>query len=239
MKNFGLKMCLAAFTLLAITSLPVYGAGLGFYGSFNYGYNLFEEKVMSGTGSDDCGEDLKCIDTYQMGYNAGIAIDSNVSMDKAFNYRLYLGFGQVNREFTGDVKARINMFDGSMTHTFGFSLVRKKAVRFYLGPQLALGYSWGKSPVDRRYYDEIRAMLGPVFGLNINIGPCLTLFWDFGGRMGYLIGNSRGYEFNGNLTGFSFEAFTSAGVMFRIKDSYAASVERTTEKLDVEYYDYK
>jgi len=78
----------------------------------------------------------------------GFILDTNTGGPGIFNYRLKLGGGSyVNYEREMDLD--ISKID--MEHTFGFGIVRKQMIRFWIGPSIGVNYQWGKSDSSRRY----------------------------------------------------------------------------------------
>src|SRR4030042_5279790 len=115
-----------------------------------------------------------------MNVMGGFILDTNTGGTGIFNYRLKLGGGSyVNYEREMDLK--ISKID--MENTFGFGIVRKKMIRFWLGPSVGVNFQWGKSESSRRYLGSLNVTENynwwydpaPVQG-DIIIGP------------GYLVG---------------------------------------------------
>lgn len=172
---------------------------------------------------------------YQIG--GGLVIDSNMARLKSFNYRLTAGYYQMY----GDAQdlSFINTY-----HSFGYGLVKKRYVRFWMGPQIGIGYGYGDSEKttfmgmfmrDSFNYKALNASLGLVLGVNINLGKYFSIIIEGGGRYNFLAGTTK---YSGIIYGLGLivptppgksdfdlinhgpEGFASLGVMVRINDTY-------------------
>jgi hypothetical protein len=202
--------------LFMVFPLVAYAAGLGVYGSFDFGEAHFTDK-----GPNILTGDLfyKTYFVRQERSDFGIVVDTTIAKDSLFNYRLNIGagFGQV-----GVKKTRRDLFDifnpvsktnyvfriidFQMFHSFGFGVVRTPTFRLWIGPQFGYGYADHK-------YGEVYFKLGPIIGFNFNIGEVVTLFFDIGARFYAAVA-----KIPSTSTGYT--GFANAGILFRINDTY-------------------
>ena len=169
--------------------------------------------------------------------DGGFMIDSCVAKDNLFNNRFKIGYG---RNIGGGM-----LFERvSLSNTFGFGVVRSKIIRFWMGPQLLLGYRWknysktkpgiGFAPdmatvmiSNNKKYDLGEIALGAVIGLNINMGEFVTLGIDGGFRYSTLLGYEKNmWQKEASFTyGSGYELFGNVGILFRVNDSFSAKNE--------------
>jgi hypothetical protein len=174
----------------------------------------------------DDGPDLKF--DYDASYHGlGFVLDSNVAGKSTFNYRLNVGIER--GEYTPDKNygGLADSFDHeriTVDSTFGFAVLQTETVRLSVGPQVRVAYlnsdEYGQNK-------EIKALgfgLGPVLGVNFNIGPTATLCVDSGYRFTRYYGNNNDndkYDYhNTNYDSDDDELFMNFSVIFRINDVY-------------------
>jgi hypothetical protein len=169
----------AATTLavqLAIAGLaaPAIAASVGFYGSAGTGYASWDSGGSwsgGGYGWDS--------DTRHTG--AGLALEMPTGFFR-LSYRLGLGWERIEGEGKNggpDHTLEGLVFDQDLT----YDLFASPAMRFWIGPELRLGFFDGSfdnaSLGDRNYF---AAGIGPVLGLDLALNPSLALSW----KLGYL-----------------------------------------------------
>jgi hypothetical protein len=200
---------------LIVFPSAAFGAGIGFYGSYDYTVNIDNEEAEGG----DWGYRERFVAKSHRA-DFGLVIDSAVARDSLFNYRLNIGggFGPVDVKKTGGGtnifglpissrgKWHFNVWDVQMFHSFGFGVVRTEVVRLWIGPQVGLGYAGAG-------YGQVYFKMGPVIGLNINAGDVFTFFID------------GGYRFNVSVAkvpelSVGHGAFAEIGMLFRVGDTY-------------------
>lgn len=174
--------------------------GLGLYTSYGEGSASWDidwestfrnSRQISGSGS---------IESETEHSGIGFVMDTNVAKDRLFNYRLKLGYEQYIDIPEGG--GRRDEFEGFiMSHAFGFGVLRTRLLRLWLGPQLEFfGYSGNPENNDDFDMFLIGMGIGPVIGLNINLGKVVTLAIDGGYNFRYYGGHgeqensSVGYE---------------------------------------------
>ncbi|HEY6000826.1 MAG TPA: hypothetical protein VI078_16185 [bacterium] len=169
--NLFFATTFAAAVALAGVAAPAGAASVGFYGTFGGGAAGGNDE--GGTsGSWDWDRDT----THAGG---GLTIDTSGGYSP-INYRLGLGWehieaqgerGEADRALQGLV------IDNDLT----FDVLRGPASRFWVGPELRLGFLHGSlddsTPGDRNFY---AAGVGPVLGFDLGLGPGAALSWKFG-----------------------------------------------------------
>lgn len=190
--------------------------GIGVYGAWGMG---------KGTQSWEVANSSKKYDTSNMKWAGGIVFDSAVAKDTIFNDRLNLGFGVNTRTIDFTTSRRdIKMYDFSLFNTFGFGLARISIMRFWIGPQIGITYSYGDLDfIGKKKYYEVGFLGGMVVGFNFNIGSFFTISLDGGIRYGCVLNY---YDIPGNylitLDPFAtaYEGFINVSVLFRFNDQF-------------------
>ncbi len=116
--------------------------------------------------------------------HVSVIFDTNLSDNHLFNYRLSLGTGSSEPDTYG-----ITMSGFVVTHDFGFQLVHARMVKVWLGPQINIAnYDSHESNNGLSYKGTVTGFgVGPVLGLNLNVGSLVSLSLDAGiRRMGYV-----------------------------------------------------
>lgn len=186
------------FMLLASPSL--WAAGIGFYGTGGVGLNSWKYSGVTASSTDYF-------------YGGGLVVDSNVSKNETFGYRFTAGYEQFNSSNpNGDVSVK-GTHRFSMSHAFGFGLVRTEKLRFWMGPRIGLHYLYKRTQSYHLDYIGADALL--AFGLNVKAGDTATFFFDIG--TGYM-GN---FNLNVSEMGNAFGVDGKLGFIFRINDSFS------------------
>jgi len=152
---------------LILTSLLLAGAAnaAGFGGYLGLDYTEGDVDVFGLT-----------VDHERSAVDLGFVMDTNLSRDRLFNYRLRLGMQAGKREYDiagfGTVKEKTIGF--AITNTFGFGIVRTPAVRLWIGPSIRFAVD---DCTDCSGYDSVFLAIGggPEIGLNYNVGRHLTI----------------------------------------------------------------
>ena len=215
-----MKKSLIVTGLLAAALLIAHSAqatGIGVYGTG--GVNLTKWKSY----------DLRdsTVDYY---YGGGLVVDSNVAKDEVFGYRFTAGYSQYRIKDTESKGQSDPIHRFSMSHTFGFGLIRDEDTRFFIGPCIGLHYLrlresfWSVEAdlltgllyagrtnvrVDMIGLDALLAM-----GINQDFGDVVTLFAQIG--FGYM--GNFGINIPENGHGFGIDA--KLGLLFRINDTF-------------------
>ena len=104
-------------------------------------------------------------------YSVGFSLDTNVSKNRLFNYRLNVGYQWSN------------FSDGlSLDNAFGFGVLRNRHVRLWIGPSVRLGVdSINSSP-----FVDLLAGGGAVFGVNFHTGNAGSAAFTLGYQYLYI-----------------------------------------------------
>lgn len=162
----------------------------------------------------------------------GILFDTALGSNRVFNYRLNIGTERVDYKINKVYRYRVHpglsgTFETKgwfMSHDFGFKVFKNRSLRLWVGPELRISRSEGRLDRDRKYEIDISTLgIGPVVGLNLNMGNtvCLTL------KIGALAMISDG-ELDNNATGEDWDIlsdensykFANVGLVFRFGEGY-------------------
>ena len=107
----------------------------------------------------------------------GFLFDTNCAKRSLLNYRLSAGveWTDLNFDDVGDG----TLAGLTLDNTLGFGIVSNAQMRFWVGPDVRLGYHWGEAGV----LDDVTVFevgVGPVAGMNLHFGR----FWDLALSMG-------------------------------------------------------
>lgn len=168
---------IALITLLHETGIA---GGIGLYGSWSTGKNFIKHSNSSEIRMESD------FDRNVMSYGGGFVADTNLGGTSIFNYRFRLGYDYEVLE--SDKSCYMNRVMWS--NTFGFAVLRDDMVRLWVGPQIGIGYYWGRDviimpeQVAIRYIDRslLNIHLGLVLGLNVNITEHFSLAFEGGMR---------------------------------------------------------
>jgi len=118
----------------------------------------------------------------------GIVMDTNLSKDKLFNYRLGMVYESEEFDRSG---FKYQAKGGSIENDFGFGIIRNDLIRLWVGPELRLTYlekKWDNNSTTSLF----EFGLGPVVGVNFNLGPVVTI----SAKTGYIFNGTGGIRSN-------------------------------------------
>jgi hypothetical protein len=208
LKRLVLAQILGLAFLVCLSSFDAHAIGLGFYGRYGAGSETWKFDEYSGSYSKDTPR-----------YGFGFLFDTTVARNSLFNYQFNLGYHQ---EEVKPFSPQLKLTGISMTHDFGFGVVRSREVRFWLGPELKFSYGSGSRSVWDYY--KLDFGIGPVLGVNLHLGPVVTLslkggyLFDLGVGYAECKGSSCGPDSNFNSNGG--EPFINFAIIFRINDNF-------------------
>ena len=171
--RFAAAAVLAAAVALAGVAAPVNAAMVGFYGTYGAGEASGDLEDWQGGG---CDWDS---DTEHTGF--GFALETPAGFYRT-SYRLGIGWERIVGEGENgrpDSTLEGLVIDNDLT----YDLFASPASRFWIGPELRLGFFNGSlndaASDDRSFF---AAGIGPVLGFDLALGPSAALSW----KVGYL-----------------------------------------------------
>jgi hypothetical protein len=210
LKRLVLAQILGLAFLVCLSSFDAHAIGLGAYGRYGTGSETWKYDQYLGSFSKDTPS-----------YGFGFLLDSTVARDSLFNYQFNLGYQQEEvKPFVGGLK----LTGISMSHDFGFGVVRSQVLRFWLGPELKFSYVTGSSSTWD--YNKFDFGIGPVLGVNFHLGPVVTLslkggyLFDFGAGRAECKGSRSSCGPNSDFTSNGGEPFINFAIIFRIGDNF-------------------
>jgi hypothetical protein len=151
--------------------------------------------------------------------NVGFVVDTAVARNKVFNYR----FTFLKEENNAD-GGRLDMQGYSMTHDFGFGVVRTRNIRFWLGPELRTSYYDDLTLTNGTSVsgDVIGFNVGPAVGLNVNLPQVVSFSFAAAYHIiGFYSGDSNYSSSNGyyqDVDADSNGLYLTIGLIFRINE---------------------
>lgn len=203
------------FGLIFFLLIPkqVLATGLGLYFPFTYGSANFDD-----------------FEVDERHFGIGFIMDGNVAKDNIFNYRLNIGLEYFEHAiYQGEYNSVLDYweyfdYEGeqwrlAVDNTFGIGFLRSRYVRWWMGPQIRLGFIFG---------DRSGFTLGggiTALGLNFNLGPVFSLSLEGGYRLALNVffseldteTNTR--EFSGEKSANN-EGYVKLSFIFRIRDNF-------------------
>jgi len=225
-KLLRIKVFLLIF-LFAVFLSESMATGVGFNISGGRGEAEWNATNWSHSGSD---KDFD-FDTDIKKKGAGFVLDTAVSSDRVFNYRLNLGWERNEYKIDDvykyiihpDIYGKFETSGWFMSHDFGFRIFNNSKVRIWMGPQVRLSSTKGELKSNKNYeIDFISFGVGPVLGLNIHITSSMSILF----KAGMLFERNWGeLENRSNHDDWKIDSegeysFASAGLLFRFGESY-------------------
>lgn len=209
-RTFIFLFAIVFFSLCVIVPKTM-ALGLGFYATSGMGSGEYEF-------DDDSNPDYD-LDTDIERNGFGFVIDSAVANDRVFNYRLNIGIYNWSEEFEDDSEYDIDGF--MMSHDFGFGVLRNKYVRLWLGPEIRFAFGNGDDDDNDGYDVEILSFgAGPVLGLNVHLGPVVSLGFKTGYLFEAVYGNADAFNESIDFSGRDTMYFATLSLIFRINDKF-------------------
>ncbi len=193
--RFLFVLFLLTVTGFLLAPVHSYAVGLGPY---------IEHTSGSGEFDDEYGASID-IDTKGFGF----VFDSNVTKRDLFNYRLHIGYSDLDIPYG---------FDGyriSIDNTFGFGIIKNENFRWWIGPHLHLSYSNWDTPIGGSYYEEdsvdfFGVGTGVVTGMNFNLPRVVSICPELGLR----------YQYNASDT-YEETRYSSSGYYYYDEQDYS------------------
>lgn len=205
-----------AETETEVETKPHSGVGLGAYLSLTPGAFGFTLEPDSSSDIDGDGDLLLA--------GGGFALDTAVSGDAIFGYRLNLGFQFGGADIDYDIGGSddLGLVGVVLDHDFGFRLFGNESVRLWLGPTLRVGALIGEFDDDADLFDDdddqvdlaaLAIGVGPVLGANINLGKRFALSFSGGVRADFYAGKAED-DFDNDID------FVAAGPTFFVRAAF-------------------
>jgi len=207
-----LLIALALF-LFPFAAASVHASGLGFYASSGSGDSDIDVGPFWWLVTNSTVSSIADLSTESV----GLVFDTNLSEDRLFNYRLELGTGNYTWEIPGSEKTELKQ--NVMSHDFGFGVLRNRAVRLWLGPEIMLTrINAGANGND---YDLLGFGFGLALGLNINLKGPVTIAIK-AGSLNQIVNGDVTYPDNtsDDVSSDDNVSFVSAALMFRLGERF-------------------
>ena len=168
---------------------------------------------------------------YDPSLGFGLAFDSNIGKDKLFNYRLGLEYMKVNVDNRNGIASDNSYLRYNIVNTFGFGVLRTKNVRLWVGPRINV--AWSLDTGDYGYTDlGFELGVAPAVGVNINLGPVVSLAADIDYRFAYVAGafDSDGLSTGGTYSGSATGPTARFYVLFRFGEEFQKQAPQVTNQ---------
>lgn len=215
--------CFALLLLIGFFLTESLAAGLGFNVTGGKGTIEWDAVNWSHSGSD---KDFH-FDTDLASSGAGLLFDSAIGSYKVFNYRLNLGLEKgaykiedvYRYKVDPNISGKFETRGWFMSHDFGFKVFENRKMRLWLGPEFRISKSNGDLNKDKNYKIDITTLaIGPVLGLNLNMGKTVSLAFKIG-ALGTMSKGEIDNRFSGedwDIESDSTYSFASAGIIFKL-----------------------
>lgn len=192
--RFLFLLFLLTATVFLLAPVHAYAVGLGPY-------------IEQASGSGDFTEYDASANVDAKGF--GFVFDSNVAEPQTFNYRLHIGYSEL------DIPNDIDGYRITFDNTFGFGIIKNENFRWWIGPQLHLNYSNWDMPIGSQYLEKdsvdfIGVGTGVVTGMNFNLTKVVSISPELGLR----------YQYNYSDT-YEERRYSSSGYYYYEEQDYA------------------
>jgi len=195
-----LRVSVVASFFLFCTAGQVLAIGLGGYFEVAGGDGEFEY--------DDSPE----FDVDATAGGFGFVLDTDLTDNGIFNYRLNVGFESLDLE--DDFNDTLELGGLVVANTFGFAIIKQPDFRWWVGPQIRFGFYGGELESDPvTDYGLVSFGIGGVTGINFMAGNVC-----FSTSIGILstgfAGEADGPGYNEDFDGNTASAFLNFAVLF-------------------------
>lgn len=158
------KLFIAAFITVLMWSPNSFASGLG----------VFIDASGGGSGEFEWESDFNSRDVDSKAAAFGFVLDTAPTNEKAFNYRLNVGFARHELEDIVKIKSKGIYAE----NIFGFALIKNEALRWWVGPLVRVGFysgdtdtvQIGPGTLEKTELDYAEFGVGAVTGLNVKVG---------------------------------------------------------------------
>ncbi len=155
-------------------------AGFGFYGSVGEG---------NANWSPESGPDFKK-DTSHMGI--GLALDTAPARDRLFNYQLNIGYERASHR-NSNAWGTANFDCFVISNNFGFGTLITPTTRLWFGPEVRIEWADGSASISNYRIQMFGLGVGPVMGINFNVGDNQTFVVKTGFLFMNYVGEGDGF----------------------------------------------
>lgn len=219
-------VCLVVALVLSFSNVALAGVGIGPYIDLAGGGGEMEWDT-AGDGWGDIGFSTETWDVDAGSGAIGFVLDTAPTGPSTFNYRLNVGLESQTLE--DDYGIEMRMGGLVIENVFGFALVKKTNLRWWVGPLVRFGFYSGET--DDYYYlgdrtkteaDLFEFGVGAVTGLNIPVGKSKKVilapsagvrFIGVGGE-GTVTNLDTGTSFNDDISGGISTVFVNFALLF-------------------------
>ena len=202
--------------------MALQASGMGIYVPYSFG----DKSSLTDDGNDFDVE-------YKGTAGFGLLYDSNLGKDTLYNYRLGLEYLTPSTHKTSndygdfECQSECDFSRFNIVNTFGFGVFRTEMLRIWIGPRLNIAYMWDSGP---HGYQEAAFEFGiaPAAGINVNIGPVVSLGFDLDYRFASIFGGYTGDDgFGGTDDGSYSGGTTGVTARFSLMFRFGETFERT------------
>ena len=183
---------------------------------------------------------------YKPSTGLGFVFDTNIGKDKDFSYRLNLEYSLADLDDSSRLySSSFSKHKYSIVNTFGFSVYHSRYVRFWAGPRLNFQYEHVSSSSNIRNQNSYGIGLGIATGLNVHLGPKVSLGLDVDYHGVSMIGGENYRTYDGTVTGdttyYTALAGTNKGVtarvyfLLRFGEQYEQNVGKSSSESVIDY----
>ena len=139
---------------------------------------------------------------YKPSTGLGFVFDTNIGKDKDFSYRLNLEYSLADIDNSSRLySSDFSKHKYSVINTFGFSVYHSRYIRFWAGPRVLIQYEHISSSSNLRNQNTYGFGLGVATGLNVHLGPKVSLGADIDYHAVYMFGGENYRTYDGTTTG--------------------------------------
>ena len=149
---------------------------------------------------------------YKPSTGLGFVFDTNIGKNRDFSYRLNFEYTLAELESSNRLfSSEFSKHKYKIVNTFGFSVYHSRYVRFWAGPRLNLQYQHVSSTSNIRRQNTYGIGIGVATGVNVHLGPKVSLGLDVDYHGVSMIGGERYRTYDGTTTGDDTHYTTIAG----------------------------
>ena len=178
---------------------------------------------------------------YKPSSGLGFVFDTNVGKERDFSYRLNLEYSLADIDNSSRlISSSFSKHKYSIVNTFGFSVYHSRYVRFWAGPRLLIQYEHMSSSSNIRNQNSYGIGLGAATGLNVHLGPKVSLGADIDYHGVYMFGGEN-YQTSDGISHYTALAGSNKGatarvyLLIRIGERYEQNTNRPQVESVIDY----